>query len=123
MARTIYGNPTGRAASTYLREFREYLYEEQEKALTRAKEAFGDALYLLKKIDPAGWEKWYDDTLPEWRGTAEEYNKITKMLWDRIKELLENEETASRYIISGGEVLELHEGKPSPLTKGGDMPF
>lgn len=80
MARTLAGNLTGRAAQTARREFAEAIYSSGSSTSDRLD--CGDAMIELRKLDPAGWEKWYDENV-----TDGSFRHITKQVLARIAEL------------------------------------
>lgn len=68
MARTINGKLTGRAAAEDLRDMRIYLSDQEDQLAAERKDIFIQVRDELKALDPAGWEKWYDQFVPDWRG-------------------------------------------------------
>lgn len=68
MARTINGKLTGRAAAEDLRDMRIYLSDQEELLADQKRECFVKVRDELKALDPTGWEQWYDQFVPDWRG-------------------------------------------------------
>lgn len=61
MARTTNGRLAGRAAVTQLREDREYVLDMQAKARHKFDVEWRWNLRKLKRLDPNGWEEFYDN--------------------------------------------------------------
>lgn len=68
MARTKNGNLTGRAAAEDLRDMRIYLSDQEDQLAAQRKDSFIQVRDELKALDPTGWEQWYDQFVPDWRG-------------------------------------------------------
>ena len=67
MARTLNGNFTGQAARIEKQEFLDYLQDARRQEIKRNKDSFTFFLDELKRIDPQGWEAWYDsDAIPNY---------------------------------------------------------
>jgi hypothetical protein len=84
MARTLYGNLTGRAASTERHEQMNRLMEDffhadlEREAANRFRLA--DAMDTLRACDP-NWEAWYNsDALPDWHNNLNGWLNIEPIL-------------------------------------------
>lgn len=68
MGRSLNGNLIGRAAQEELADLRQALMEDEER---RADELFYTFVCVrdeLKVLDPTGWEAYYDEQVPDWKG-------------------------------------------------------
>jgi len=68
MARSINGLLVGRAAADDLRDMRIYLSDQEDQLADERKDSFIQVRDELKALDPTGWEQWYDQFVPDWRG-------------------------------------------------------
>lgn len=128
MARTLYGNLSGRAAVTHLAEIRSEAFEREMDRLEEEKQKKRDALEAdmaqaideLADLDPEGWEAWWDNdkNIPV-TGKLSEFtqivrNRITELKhWKMLREQVDYCQT----YISGGDVLEFSS------TSASEIPF
>jgi hypothetical protein len=92
MALTIKGNRTGHAASTELKEQREWIHEQQVAYRKEFNWKYADAMDRLRTLDPDGYSKWYDDQPEQTSQTMypvilariEELKKITEPIKSAI---------------------------------------
>ena len=78
----------GMHQSVALREELNEAFWQQEEL----KNKFADAMTALRKADPEGWSKWYDDKLPDfhWKDT-EKVREAIERIRKHIKDVLADE--------------------------------
>lgn len=85
MALTRHGNRTGRAAALELSEQRQMIAEAQLPKSSSWKQDMADARDELIKLDPEGWEAWWDsDEMPDWCSYRDRA-RIIRARIDKIK--------------------------------------
>lgn len=79
MARTLSGNLTGKAAQTARREFIESIASATGNSRADRLNC-GDAMTELRRVDPEGWERWYDENV-----TDGSFRHIARQVWARVE--------------------------------------
>lgn len=68
--------------------FRNAMEDDSQFQIKQAKDQYGDALGIVKMLDPNGWEYWYEACVPDWSGHWLNSKPAFDVIYKRACELL-----------------------------------